>query len=81
MMLCYRLYILPAHIIIYRTGKTLGAWLSIIRMSEPEPKEVKKCTAADNGCRCNGCQRCLDNARDYHKKMGDDPVEDFGWGD
>jgi hypothetical protein len=44
-------------------------------------KEKKKCKAAAQGCKCNGCQECLDNARDYHKKMGDDPTEDFGWGD
>jgi len=50
-------------------------------MPEDKSEKVKKCTAADNGCRCNGCQSCLDNARDYHKKMGDDPTEDFGWGD
>jgi hypothetical protein len=37
-------------------------------------KEVK-CEAAKKGCMCNGCEDCLTNAKEYHKKMNDDGSE------
>jgi hypothetical protein len=41
---------------------------------ENKVKEVK-CKHAEENCMCNGCESCLANAKEYHKKMNHDGSE------